>query len=173
MALFAMIVFGFALLRSMPSDRSDSDARNEMKLRVDDMSPGEVRRIDWQGRQLILLRRTPGMLSALPAARSQLRDPDSTVSRQPPTASNSGRSLYPELFVALGYGTGMGCPLDFVRPEEKVGVEAWSGGFRDRCDGSLFDTAGRVYKDQPATINLVVPPYRQAGADHIQLESRY
>ncbi len=172
LALFAVVMFGLALLRSLPSDPSDAKTPEGTKLFVGDIRPGEIRRADWQGRSLILLRRTPAMLSALADARSRLSDPDSDGSRQPTTAKNSGRSLRPELFVALGYGTGMGCPLDFLNAAANVGMEPWSGGFRDRCDGSLYDTAGRVYRDQPAKQNLVVPPYHEAGAGYIELENR-
>ena len=37
--------------------------------------------------------------------------------------------------------------------------EDWQGGFFCPCHGSIFDLAGRVYKDMPAPTNLVVPPY--------------
>ncbi len=171
MALFTVVMFGVALIGSLPSD-PDGDIRPGLKLAVGDMLPGEFRRADWQGRPLVLLRRTPAMLAALADARGHLRDPDSNASRQPPTARNPGRSLRPELFVAYGFGTGTGCPVGFVPAAENVGVEGWSGGFRDRCDGSLYDTAGRIYRNQPASKNLVVPSYREAGSDHIELESR-
>jgi ubiquinol-cytochrome c reductase iron-sulfur subunit len=35
----------------------------------------------------------------------------------------------------------------------------WQGGFFCPCHGSLFDLAGRVYKNKPAPDNLEVPPY--------------
>ena len=35
----------------------------------------------------------------------------------------------------------------------------WHGGFYCPCHGSLFDLAGRVYKNKPAPDNLTVPPY--------------
>ncbi|SCZ54645.1 Rieske (2Fe-2S) protein [Thiohalomonas denitrificans] len=170
MALFAVVMFSLALFGSLPSNPG-GDIRPGLKLAVGDMLPGEFRRADWQGRPLVVLRRTPAMLAALADTRD-LRDPDSNASRQPPAARNPGRSLRPELFVAYGFGTSSGCPVDFVPAAESVGMEGWSGGFRDRCDGSLYDTAGRIYRNQPASKNLVVPSYREAGTGHIELENR-
>jgi ubiquinol-cytochrome c reductase iron-sulfur subunit len=46
----------------------------------------------------------------------------------------------------------------------KVQAEAfdndWKGGFYCPCHGSLFDLAGRVYKNKPAPDNLEVPPHK-------------
>src|SRR6266705_2057976 len=46
---------------------------------------------------------------------------------------------------------------------KKAGPEAfesdWTGGFYCPCHGSLFDLAGRVYRNKPAPDNLRVPPY--------------
>lgn len=57
--------------------------------------------------------------------------------------------------------THVGCvPL----PELEVGAASglgsdWPGGFFCPCHGSKYDLAGRVFKDVPAPLNLVVPPY--------------
>lgn len=170
MALAAVVMFAIALFGSLPSGPPDAAPEPTHRLYVGDLAPGEVRIDDWNGRRVILLRRTPAMIAALTGLEDALRDPDSNASRQPPAALNPGRSLRPDLFVGLAYGTGMGCPLEFVPAEVPMRGIPWAGGFRDRCDGSLFDTAGRVYRGQPARTNLVVPPHREADNDHIELE---
>ena len=35
----------------------------------------------------------------------------------------------------------------------------WQGGFFCPCHGSMFDLAGRVYKNLPAPDNLEIPPH--------------
>jgi ubiquinol-cytochrome c reductase iron-sulfur subunit len=40
----------------------------------------------------------------------------------------------------------------------------WPGGFFCPCHGSKYDLAGRVFRDVPAPLNLVVPPYEFTSA---------
>ncbi|MNC93442.1 Ubiquinol-cytochrome c reductase iron-sulfur subunit [compost metagenome] len=64
--------------------------------------------------------------------------------------------------------THLGCSPTF-RPEvapEDLGPD-WKGGFFCPCHGSRFDLAGRVYRNVPAPLNLVVPPYRFASDELI------
>ena len=46
------------------------------------------------------------------------------------------------------------------QPEPEPFAADWHGGFYCPCHGSLFDLAGRVYKNKPAPDNLTVPPYK-------------
>jgi ubiquinol-cytochrome c reductase iron-sulfur subunit len=43
----------------------------------------------------------------------------------------------------------------------------WKGGFYCPCHGSLFDLAGRVYKNKPAPDNLPVPPHAYLSESRI------
>ena len=55
------------------------------------------------------------------------------------------------------------------RPEvapEDLGPR-WKGGFFCSCHGSRFDLAGRVFRNVPAPLNLLVPPYRFVGDEMI------
>ena len=70
--------------------------------------------------------------------------------------------MRPELFVAVGICTHLGCspssvPAGTANPS--VGAD-WQGGFFCPCHGSTFDGAGRVFKNKPAPTNLEVPPHR-------------
>jgi ubiquinol-cytochrome c reductase iron-sulfur subunit len=90
-----------------------------------------------------------------------LSDPNSTESIQPPAAKNATRSLKPDVFVAIGLCTHLGCSPTY-RPEiapTDLGKD-WQGGFFCPCHGSKFDIAGRVYSSMPAPTNLEIPPYR-------------
>ena len=53
-----------------------------------------------------------------------------------------------------------GCsPQDRLKAGPEPFASDWAGGFYCPCHGSLFDLAGRVYKNKPAPDNLKVPPY--------------
>ncbi len=92
---------------------------------------------------------------------SRVVDPKSDVDHQPKEARNEGRSIKPEIFVAVGICTHLGCSPTF-RPEvapPDLGSD-WLGGFFCPCHQSKFDLAGRVYKGVPAPTNLIIPPYK-------------
>ncbi len=145
-----------------PSARARA-AGAPVEVDVSRLEPGQQITVAWRGRPVWLLRRTPGMLERMrdPGHLARLRDPDSRVeTQQPPYARNPHRSIRPELFVAIGLCTHLGC-VPTYRPE--VGPpdlgEDWIGGYFCPCHGSRFDLAGRVFKGVPAPTNLVIPPY--------------
>lgn len=84
------------------------------------------------------------------------------------------RSFCPEIFVAVGLCSHLGC-VPMYRPElaSRGFGEAGMGGYYCPCHGSKFDWDGRVFKNVPASTNLVVPPHRylnrnvpETGVDH-------
>ncbi len=124
------------------------------------MEPGQLIRVAWRGKPVWVLNRTPEVISTLSTLDSQLADPMSNQSIQPETSKNALRSIKPEIFVAVGLCTHLGCSPTF-RPEiapSDLGND-WKGGFFCPCHGSWFDLAGRVYRGVPAPTNLEVPPY--------------
>jgi ubiquinol-cytochrome c reductase iron-sulfur subunit len=125
------------------------------------MEPGQLIRVAWRGKPVWVLNRTPDVLTTLATLNDQLADPLSNESSQPDSSKNAFRSIKPELFVAIGLCTHLGCSPTF-RPEvapPDLG-ENWKGGFFCPCHGSWFDLAGRVYRGVPAPTNLEIPPYR-------------
>jgi ubiquinol-cytochrome c reductase iron-sulfur subunit len=128
------------------------------------LGPAEQLTVEWRGKPLWILRRTEAMLKALehPGHLVKLADPDSKVkSQQPAYARNAFRSLKPEYLVLVPICTHLGCVPTF-RPDiapSDLGPD-WPGGYFCPCHGSKFDFAGRVYRNVPAPINLVVPPHR-------------
>ena len=108
-----------------------------------------------------VISRTKDMLASLPRLDNQVADPKSDVDHQPPYAKNEYRSIKPEIFVAVGICTHLGCSPTF-RPEVAPGDlgSDWLGGFFCPCHQSKFDLAGRVYKSVPAPTNLFIPPYK-------------
>jgi ubiquinol-cytochrome c reductase iron-sulfur subunit len=92
-------------------------------------------------------------------------DPGSTRQQQPEYAQNSARALRPEIFVAVGICTHLGCsPNAVAAGSANPSLPAdWPGGFFCPCHGSTFDGAGRVFKNKPAPTNLEIPPYEFAS----------
>lgn len=136
---------------------------------VSDLAPGQLKTVEWRGKPVWVLRRTAEMLAALQGHDAELADPQSRRSLQPAGAANATRSLQPELFVAVGICTHLGCsPTAVAAGAAHPGVGAdWPGGFFCPCHGSTFDGAGRVYRNKPAPTNLDVPPHRYLGAQQL------
>ncbi|MGR8929746.1 MAG: ubiquinol-cytochrome c reductase iron-sulfur subunit [Gammaproteobacteria bacterium] len=125
------------------------------------MEPGQLIRVAWRGKPVWILNRTPEVLETLGTLDSKLADPMSNESNQPEYAKNALRAIKPEIFVAVGLCTHLGCSPTF-RPEiapSDLGDD-WKGGFFCPCHGSWFDLAGRVFRGVPAPTNLEIPPYR-------------
>ncbi|MDO9169798.1 MAG: ubiquinol-cytochrome c reductase iron-sulfur subunit [Methylobacter sp.] len=132
-----------------------------VEVDISKMEPGQLIRVAWRGKPVWILNRTPQVLETLITLDNELRDPLSLESIQPESSKNSVRSIKPEVFVAVGLCTHLGCSPTF-RPEiapNDLG-DKWKGGFFCPCHGSWFDLAGRVYRGVPAPTNLEIPPYR-------------
>ncbi len=99
-------------------------------------------------------------MAGLQTIDGQMADPQSQESDQPDYVDAAARSIKPEILIVLGVCTHLGCSPTF-RPEvapADLGPE-WVGGYFCACHGSRYDLAGRVYKGQPAPLNLPVPPH--------------
>jgi len=141
-----------------------------VEVDISKIEPGQRIVVLWRGKPVWLLRRTPEALAGLSELTDKLRDPQSNESEQPESSHNEFRAIKPEIFVAIGVCTHLGCsPL--YRPEiapADLGPD-WKGGFFCPCHGSSFDLAGRVYKGVPAPINLAIPPYRYLADNRIMV----
>jgi len=134
-----------------------------VEVDISKLEPGALVKVEWRGKAIYVVNRTPQMLAQLDGVDASLRDPDSNESDQPEFAKNPARALKPEYLVVVGVCTHLGCaPLEkFTPAPADVSVSAdWPGGFFCPCHGSKFDMSGRVFKDVPAPTNLPVPPYR-------------
>jgi ubiquinol-cytochrome c reductase iron-sulfur subunit len=138
-----------------------------VKADISKLEEGAMVVVEWRGKPVYVVRRTPAMLERLEGIDGRLKDPDSTISKQPAYISGRERSLRPELLVVEGLCTHLGCAPKF-RPEvgaADLGGDSWVGGFFCPCHGSKFDLAGRVFSGVPASSNLVVPPYSFEGSN--------
>lgn len=142
----------------MPSAAAEA-AGSPVEVDLSKMEPGQQVIVEWRGKPVWIIRRTPEMLAQLKNETQLLRDPDSWVEQQPSYAKNNYRSIRPEYLVLIGLCTHLGCSPKYKPALHELGPD-WPGGFLCPCHGSTFDLAGRVFKDVPAPINLAVPPYR-------------
>jgi ubiquinol-cytochrome c reductase iron-sulfur subunit len=132
-----------------------------VEVDVSKLEPGALMKVEWRGKAVFVLHRTPQMLALLEGVSGSLRDPDSKESEQPEFATKPERALKPEYLVLVGVCTHLGCaPLDKFTPGDVTVGADWPGGFFCPCHGSKFDISGRVFKDVPAPTNLAVPPYQ-------------
>ena len=142
-----------------PSERARA-AGAPVEVDISGIKPGEKLTVEWRGKPVWIVRRTPEQLAALPkldaAARrpeleAQARRADAAVraqrvaldqARDPRRASASARTWAARRATSSSPGAQPSLPDD------------WDGGFLCPCHGSTFDMAGRVYKNKPAPDNL-------------------
>jgi ubiquinol-cytochrome c reductase iron-sulfur subunit len=143
-----------------PSERAKAQG-SAVTMDPASVAPGEVKTVEWRGQPVWVMRRTPEMLASLQGI-ADLADPASEKKQQPYYATNTHRSIKPELFVTVGICTHLGCsPVTLPQGTANPSVPAdWKGGFFCPCHGSTFDFAGRVFRNKPAPTNLVVPPHK-------------
>ena len=126
---------------------------------------GQQITVEWRGKPVWILRRTPEMLDLLTKHDQLLVDPESKESEQPAYAKGPGRSIKPEVFIAVGVCTHLGCSPTL---KKEIGAasdmgDEWPGGYYCPCHNSRFDLSARVLKGSPAPKNLVIPPHRYAS----------
>jgi ubiquinol-cytochrome c reductase iron-sulfur subunit len=146
----------------LPSERAKALGA-PVEAEIGQLASGEMMRVEWRGQPVWILRRTQEMLDAVKKAGVKVADPNSERKKgelTPEYARNEFRSIKPEYLVVVGICTHLGCsPQDKLKAGPEPFDGQWSGGFYCPCHGSLFDLAGRVYKNKPAPDNLRVPPY--------------
>ena len=158
----------FTAIPFMASMRPSARARalgGPVNADIGKLKFGQMLTVEWRGKPVWIVRRTPPMLARLKDDVTLLADPNSDVqTQQPPYAKNPYRSIQPEILVLVGICTHLGCvPVQRFTVGAESGLgENWPGGYFCPCHGSKFDLAGRVFKNVPAPTNLVVPPYRYA-----------
>ncbi len=146
-----------------PSERARA-AGAAVEADISALKPGEMMTVEWRGKPVWILKRTPEQLKALEKNEADLADPKSERKPSeltPAYAVNSHRSIKPEILVAVGICSHLGCSpsTKFETGAQPSLPDNWQGGFLCPCHGSTFDMAGRVFKNKPAPDNLEVPPH--------------
>lgn len=165
----AAVATAFPLVSSLAPSARARAAGGPVEVDIADIPPGGAKTVEWRGKPVWVVRRTPEMLAALQGHDAELADPGSAQAQQPGYAQNPARAIRPEVFVAIGICTHLGCsPTAVPKGTANPSLPAdWPGGFFCPCHGSTFDGAGRVYKNKPAPTNLEIPPHRYASDTRI------
>jgi ubiquinol-cytochrome c reductase iron-sulfur subunit len=155
-----------------PSERAKA-AGAPVEVDIAGVAPGEKITVEWRGKPVWILHRTPEMLASLNKTESEVADPKSerTTVPTPEYAKNQHRSIKPEVFVCVGICTHLGCsPGDRFQAGPQPSLpDDWQGGFLCPCHGSTFDLAGRVFKNKPAPDNLEVPQHMYLSATRLRI----
>lgn len=148
-------------------------AQWERDIDLSGIQPGELMIFDhWPGGPVAVYRRTQHELDGLSRNLAQLHDPASAYSRQPDVLRTTVRSQQLDYFVFVPLDTDRSCQIRYIPPNKQPKPDIdWYGGFSEPCTGSLYDTAGRVYRDYRTARqqNLSVPLYRSIGPQRLQL----
>ena len=156
-AVAAVVPFVSSML---PSQRAKA-AGAPVEVDVSNLAPGQMITVEWRGKPVWILNRSQEMLDTLAKLDEAVADPKSEVKQQPDYCRNETRSIKPNLLVAVGICTHLGCsPSSKFKKGAEDGMPAdWLGGFLCPCHGSTFDFAGRVFRNKPAPSNLEIPPH--------------
>ena len=142
-----------------------------VEIDISKLEPGGMLKIEWRGKPVLVVRRTPEMIERIGGHDAVLADPESENSKQPDYTKNAARAIKPEYLVLLGVCTHLGClPQNRFAPgasADGVLTADWQGGFFCPCHGSKFDLSGRVFAGVPAPTNLEIPPYSFTDDAHI------
>ncbi|RXJ71909.1 ubiquinol-cytochrome c reductase iron-sulfur subunit [Veronia nyctiphanis] len=130
-----------------------------VEVDISKLEQGQMVRVEWRGKPVWVVKRSQSVLDQLPSLDADLRDPNSEEPQQPEYATNGYRSIKPDIFVAVGICTHLGCSPTYLPDTFDEQVSGVPSGFFCPCHGSKFDMAGRVFQSVPAPLNLVVPPY--------------
>ena len=74
-----------------PSERAKA-AGAPVEADIGKLEPGQKINVEWRGKVVWIINRTPAMLASLPKLDDKLADPNSNVDHQPPYAKNEDRS---------------------------------------------------------------------------------
>jgi ubiquinol-cytochrome c reductase iron-sulfur subunit len=142
-----------------PSEKAKA-AGAPVDVDISKLELGQKIDVEWRGKVVWVIRRTPEMLANIKKLDPVVEDPNSDVPQQPPYAKNEFRSRKEDIFVAVGICTHLGCSPTFRKEIAPADLgPSWLGGFFCPCHQSKFDLAGRVFKGVPAPKNLEIPPY--------------
>ena len=137
------------------------------EIDVSALRDGEAKTVRWKGKNVLIVKRHPDSIGKHSGQLKRLIDPFSRNSSQPEFARGHGRSDRDSYLVVYSFCTLLSCELKRLQIEtENGGVFA---GFFCPCDGSRYDTSGRVIAGSAAKYNLSIPNYEHVAESRIRL----
>ncbi|MEO0367667.1 MAG: ubiquinol-cytochrome c reductase iron-sulfur subunit, partial [Pseudomonadota bacterium] len=119
---FGAVGAGFAVtpfvLSMAPSERA-KNAGAPVFFDYSKLDEGRMAKVEWRGKPVVILRRSPAMMDGLGEIEGKLADPESLASLQPSYAQNEQRADgdKPEVLVMESVCTHLGCS-----PVEKLAI---------------------------------------------------
>ena len=156
--------FVFPFLRGMLPTLKEAEAK---EIDISSMKNGEFKTVRWKGKNVLIVKRNPESISKRPIQLKSLIDPFSIKSLQPGFAQGHGRSSREDCLVVYSYCTLLSCELKRLEIRGEKGNVF--GGFFCPCDGSRYDTSGRVISGSAAQYNLSIPNYEHISEHRIRL----
>ena len=160
------VAFAVPLVSSFAPSEKAKAAGGAVEVDISDIKPGEQKVVEWRGKPVWILRRTPEMTESLKAANDMVADKDSQKPYTMPLPSYCAneyrcRPEHKDVMVMVGVCSHLGCSPEgkFKSGAQPSLPDNWPGGYLCPCHGSQFDLAGRVFKNKPSPTNLDVPPY--------------
>ena len=175
MSGIAATVASIPFIRSMSMTDDKVPPDHGRIIEFPKLEPGQMIAVSVANKPLYITRRTEEQIANLGNDNPFLGDPGSIDSVQPKFAQNVYRSVTPEIFVAWGICTHLGCAVthysgrnEDIRDNPDQRLFSGEGGFYCPCHSSKFDFAGRVYSGNPAPTNLEVPNYEIVDENSIR-----
>jgi len=144
-----------------PSEKARA-AGAPVEVDISQLKEGELIVAEWRGKPVWILKRSKEMLDSLSKTEAKVADPKSERKPSeltPEYCRNQARSIKPEILVAVGICSHLGCSPSGPFPTGANVALGEDMGFVCPCHGSTFDMAGRVWKAKPAPDNLEIPPH--------------
>jgi ubiquinol-cytochrome c reductase iron-sulfur subunit len=132
-----------------PSERAKA-AGASIEVDISGVKLGEKITVEWRGKPVWIMRRTPEQVAALAQVEGQLADPQSQRKPSeltPEYARNQARSIKPEVFVGVGICSHLGCsPSDKFQTGAQASLpDDWAGGFLCPCHRLKRGAGGARY----------------------------
>lgn len=108
-----------------PSEKAKA-AGAAVEVDVSKIEAGQMLTAEWQGKPIWLVNRTDQQLKDLKSLDGAVTDPNSEVDHQPENCKNETRSIKPNLLVAIGICTHLGCSPTY-RPDVALRIWAQTG----------------------------------------------
>lgn len=159
-----MIIIGFTFLiytftADFVSNREQLGSDDSIKVDVGPLQMGQDMRVRWDGKGVIIIRRSPETQRLLRDSDKDLADPYSRQSRQPEGTEHPLRSLNDEYLVAWLPELKPGCNMYYEQPS--LGKP---GRLVNSCSGQAYDLSGRAVHQG---VNLDIPEYRWLSPERL------
>jgi len=147
---------------------ADTLAAAKTEFDVSTVEPGQQVVVQWQGKPVFVVHRTPELLAQVDGHDDKLKDPNSEAIPEvqqewmDSPEKRKYRAIKPEYLIVVASCTHLGCiPLYKPKTKGEDNVPSdWAGGWHCPCHGSYYDLSARVINGSPAPNNLHVMPYK-------------